>query len=118
MGKYDAYNQLSGTIGASGSLTRIIDTEGFALHGLILRPTSGSGTMVAGTVQFRVGIAAGTVYPLVDASNVRVGFPNGTSALAYSWIALQCLRPYRYVQVETSANQTQSVDVILPVKLS
>lgn len=118
MARYDGFNQLSGTIGASGSLTRVIDTEGFDVHGLILRPSSGTGTLAAGTVQFRVGVLPGTVYPLVDATNTRVGFPNDTSALAYSFVAVQCLRPYRYVQVETSVNQTQAVDVLLPVKLS
>ena len=117
MSRYDSFNQLSGTIGAGGSISQQIDTEGFDLQGLVLYPSGGSGTLAAGTVQFRVGFATGTVYPLVDASNNRVGFPYSTTALAYSFVAVQALRPYRYVVVETSVNQTQAVTVTLPVKL-
>lgn len=110
------FTQKVGTIAASGSLSPIYDTEGFSVHGLIVRRNSGSGTLVAGTVQFRVGFQPGTVYPLYDNTNTRVGLVNGTSDIAYSWASLQVIRPYRYVQIETVANQTQAVDVILALK--
>jgi hypothetical protein len=110
------FNQWIGTIAASGSLSPQFDTEGYNVTGLMLRPHVSGGTLSAANAQFRVGIASGSLVPLVDGNNNRVALPFTTTAVAYSFLALQAIRPYRYVQVETSAAQAGAVDVIIPVK--
>lgn len=117
MGVYDGFNQLSGTIGSGGSLSQVIDTEGFPLGGLMMFPSSGSGTLAAGNIQFRVGVTPTTLYPVMDNTNTRIAIPYSTTGVAYSWQVLNAIMPYRYVQVETSVNQTQAVTVTIPVKL-
>lgn len=112
----DQFNIFTGTIPAGGSLSQVIDTTGYSLQGLGL-VQNGTAALVAGTIQFRVGWVPGTLYPLNDGSNVRVGIPNGTGSAAYSYVAVQAIRPYRYVQIETSAAQTNGAQVKIPVKL-
>lgn len=112
----DQLNQLSGTVGAAGSLSTTVDLEGWTVAGLIV---SGAGTaaLVAGSVQFRVSVDGTTFYPLMDSTNTRVALPHGTTALAYSAVALQVISPYRYTRVEFSAAQTNGARVTFPVKL-
>src|SRR5690349_908607 len=111
------FNQLSGTIPSGGSLSQVIDTEIFPLMGLILTPNGGTGTLVAGTVKFRVGVTPSTLYPVVDSTGTRIALTYSTTAVAFGFTAVQAIAPYRYVQIETSVNQTQAVRVILPVKV-
>lgn len=111
----DQFNIFTGTIPAGGSLSQVIDTEGYDLQGLGI--IQGAGTLVPGTIQFRVGWVAGTLYPLNDGSNVRVGIPHGTGSTAYSFVAVQAIRPYRYVQIETSVAQGNGASIKIPVKL-
>lgn len=111
----DQFNVYTGTIPAGGSLSQVIDTTGYTLQGLAL--IQGAGTLVPGTIQFRVGWIPGTLYPLNDGANVRVGIPNSTTSVAYSYVAVQAIRPYRYVQIETSVAQGNGASVIIPVKL-
>ena len=112
----DQWNQLSGTMAAGGSLSQVIDTSGYDLQGLIARPV-GTLTLTAGTIQFRVGVVEGTLYPLVDGANARVGLPISTTGVAFSFVAVQAIRPYRYVQVEHSTAMVNGATITLPVKL-
>lgn len=112
----DQYNVLGGTIGAAGSLSTVIDTSGYDLHGLMVLP-NGTAALVAGTISFNVGYQIDALYPLVDNTNTAVGLPFSTSGVAYSFVATQAIRPYRYVQVKTSAAQTNGAVIRIPVKL-
>lgn len=113
--RMDMFNNLGGTIAAGGSLSQTFDLEGYQVVGLTLSPTSG--TLTAGTVQFRVSTDAVTFLPLMDATNVRVGLPFGTTALAYSQTAVSVISPYRYVKLETTSAQGNGVNARMPVKL-
>ncbi len=113
----DQMNQLSGTIAPAGSLSQVIDTEGWSIPGLLFTATTG--TLTAGNIQFRVGVVPGTLYPLNDGLNARVAIAfTGVTGIAYSGVAIQVIAPFRYVQVETSVNQVNGAKVTLPVKLA
>ncbi len=113
----DQMNQLSGTIPAGGSLSQIIDTEGWNVPGLLL--TAVGGTLTAANIQFRVGVVPGSLYPLNDSSNARVAIAfSGVSGVAYGLTVVQTISPWRYIQVETSVNQTLAARVTIPVKLN
>lgn len=115
-------NQFIGTIPALGSLSQVIDTEAWDVLGLVVYPQSG--TIVAGSVQFRVaadnvsGTAPTTLYPLCDNTGARVAFNIGSAARAYGYEQAQTLSPYRYVQIEMTANQHNAVTCVIPVKKS
>lgn len=113
--RMDMFNVLAGTIPLGGSVSQTIDTEGYQVVGLIVSPTSG--TLTAGTVQFRVSPDDVTFVPLMDGSNVRVGIPFSTTAVAYSATALSVVSPYRYWRVETTNAQGNGINLRVPVKL-
>ncbi len=113
----DQMNQLSGTISAGGSLSQVIDTEGWNVPALLF--TAVGGTLTAGNIQFRVGVVPGTLYPLNDGLNARIAIAfTGVTGVAYSGVAIQVIAPFRYVQVECSVNQVLAARVTIPVKLN
>lgn len=109
------YNQFSGTIGAGGTTSEVIDTEGWMVTGLIVAPLIAGGTLASGSLQFSVGINSGTLYPLNDVSNTRVSISFGTTPTAYTLSAVQGIAPYRYIRV-TITSQGLGARIILPVK--
>lgn len=114
----DQFNVYTAPVPTAGSLSAIVDTEGYTLAGLALVPRAGA--LVAGTMQLRVGWVPGTLYPLVDGNNARVGLPFGVAGAAFSWAAaaVQAIRPWRYVQAEvTGVNQTNGANFVVSVKL-
>lgn len=113
----DQFNQLSGTISPTGSLSQVIDTEGWTVPGLLIVATTS--TLTAGSIQFRVGVTPTALYPLNDAANVRVAVPFGAVAgMAYGLTVAQTIAPWRYVQVETTVAQTNGAKITIPVKLN
>lgn len=111
--------QFTGTISSGGSLSQVIDTQAFEILGLVVYPQSG--TMVAGSVQFRVSPYNGneyngTLYDLYDNAGARVALNIGTAGRAYGFAQTETIAPYRYVQIEMTANQDNAVTVVIPAK--
>jgi hypothetical protein len=49
-------------------------------------------------------------------SATRKAFNIGTAARAYGYAQVQTLSPYRYIQIEMTANQHNAVTCVIPVK--
>jgi hypothetical protein len=111
----DQMNQLSGTLAIGGSLSQTIDLEGWNVGGLIISPTSG--TLVPGSIQFRVSADNSNFVPLNDGTNTRVAIPFGTTAVAYTATVLSVIMPFRFVKVETTSVQGNGAKVTFAVKL-
>ena len=112
-------NQFTGTIPVGGSLSQVIDTEAWDVLGLVVYPNTG--TIVAGSIQFRVshfnsGEYNGTLHPLHDNTGARVAFNISTAGRTFGYSQVQTIAPYRYVQIEMTANQVNQVNVVLPAK--
>jgi len=106
------YTAYVGTINSGGTLTQEIDLQGFVTNGLIIE----SG-YVTGSLVFRVGHNTGTLRSLVGSDGNRVATSSISSAsFALSSEFLKPLAAYRFVQIETSAAQTNGLRIILPVK--
>lgn len=112
----DQYNQLTGTIALAGSVSQSIDLEGWNVMGLIFAPTSG--TLVPGSIQFRVSVDNTTFVPLNDGNNVRVAVPFGTTAVAYTQTVISVIAPFRYVRIETTNAQGNGAKATFAVKLN
>jgi hypothetical protein len=106
------YTAYVGTINSGAQTTQELDLQGFTVHGLIIETG-----YVTGSLVFQVGHNTGTLVPLVGSDGNRVATSSITSsAFAVSSEVLKPLAAYRFVQIETSAAQTNGLRIIVPVK--
>ena len=108
------YNQLYGTILATGTLSSQFDTQGYQIAGLIALDNS-----VNGTLNFRVSDkpdSEGGVYRTLYGSNgsaVAVTINSGQGGISSD--ALTPLKGFRYVRVQSTA-QTNGLSLCLTLK--
>lgn len=109
-----SYNQVVGTINATGTLSSQFDTQGYSIAGLIAKTNS-----VNGTLGFMVSDKpdeSGGVYRTLYGSNgvpVAITAPSGQWALDSD--ALKVIKGYRYIRVSSTA-QTNGLSLVMPLK--
>lgn len=110
-------NAFQTTIGTGGTLSGIIDLEGWDTQGLIVVATGS--TLVVSTLGFQVSADGSNFYTLQDVVSgvlASLGIGHSTSNFAVAADDLAVLKPYRYVRFTESVAQPNGVTLIMPVK--
>lgn len=109
-----SYNQVLGTILATGTLSSQFDTQGYNLFGLITRTNS-----ILGTLGFMVSDKSdedsGVYRALVGSNGAAVAIGPVTGQFAISSDVLSVLRGYRFIRVSSTA-QTTGLALTLTMK--
>lgn len=106
-------NVLRAVIAANGTVSSIVDLDGYSIVGLIAATA-----LTAATLSFEVSDRLGGTYVLLrndDGTAVVTGILSGTFALSGEGV-LKRLAPYRYVRIVTSVVQPSGVTFLLPVR--
>lgn len=112
-------NAFHGTIATGGTLSEIIDTEGWSIGGLIVRGLTA--TLTLGTLTIQVSDSSDEDTFVILQNNVsgvltNVAWLHSTADFAVSFVDIQLIRPYRYVRFVDAVAQTYGAKFTIAVK--
>lgn len=113
-----SFNAFIGTIAAGGTLSEIIDTEGFPFHGLIVSALTS--TLTVSTLNILVSndttVGFATLQQVTAGVLGNIAWGHQTGNFAVSGNDMQVIKPYRYVRFIESAAQVNGAKYMIPVK--